>query len=116
VVEKPYAPRSWTFYRSNAKQGGKVWQLEKAEFNELIKKPCHYCGAAPQKREWIDYGKRCVSTDLTNGIDRVDTTRGYTLDNCVPCCRWCNQLKGSLPLDRFVAQVFSVFRNLWSNR
>jgi hypothetical protein len=29
-------------------------------------------------------------------LDRVDHSKGYTIDNCVPCCRDCNSIKGML--------------------
>ena len=43
---------------------------------------CHYCGY--------------LSLDKLNGIDRIDNTRGYIVDNCVSCCSICNRMKGSL--------------------
>jgi hypothetical protein len=27
------------------------------------------------------------------GLDRIDSKKGYTKDNCVPCCGFCNNLK-----------------------
>lgn len=30
------------------------------------------------------------------GLDRVDQSKGYTKDNCVPCCGQCNRWKGRL--------------------
>ena len=39
------------------------------------------------------------------GVDRVDSDLGYQLDNLVPCCFVCNQIKG----DRFtVAEMVTV--------
>lgn len=36
---------------------------------------------------------------ITNGyhVDRQDSDRGYTWDNCVPSCSPCNRVKNSLP-------------------
>lgn len=32
-----------------------------------------------------------------NGIDRKHNKRGYTIKNCVTCCKVCNIMKRSLP-------------------
>lgn len=40
---------------------------------------CHYCGCIPGAH---------------NGIDRLDSSTGYTPSNCVPCCWICNRAKG----------------------
>lgn len=49
------------------------------EFSELVIKPCYYC----------QYYKESE----TNGIDRVDNSKGYTKENTVPCCEKCNNMK-----------------------
>ena len=38
----------------------------------------------------------------STGLDRVDSNKGYTDDNVVPCCGSCNQLKNELPYKYFV--------------
>lgn len=43
------------------------------------------------------WGKKCTygNHPADGGIDRVDSNKGYTQDNCVPCCYWCNAIKGN---------------------
>ena len=36
-----------------------------------------------------------------NGIDRVDNKIGYTLKNCVTCCKYCNNAKKDNDVDEF---------------
>lgn len=36
-----------------------------------------------------------------NGIDRVDSSIGYTIQNSVPCCKICNYAKHNLTLEEF---------------
>ena len=60
----------YNIYKKNAKKRNLAFNITKEEFYALTKQPCKYCG------DLQDY----------NGIDRVDSTLGYYIDNCVPCC------------------------------
>jgi len=37
-----------------------------------------------------------------NGIDRIDNTKGYTPENCVPCCFEVNAMKRDFSEQRFI--------------
>jgi hypothetical protein len=39
---------------------------------------------------------------IYNGIDRVDSNIGYTLENCVPCCEAVNRMKMDLSKEEFI--------------
>ena len=78
-------PPNYSTYRRRADEkfkGDAV--LTKEQFQELSSHECHYCGK-----------------DGPNGIDRVDNSIGYTFENCVPCCKHCNYVKGDLSLADF---------------
>lgn len=83
-------------YRTNAAKRGFDFHLTMNEAISLMEGPCHYCGALnagkvkKHKQEWP-----------CNGIDRIDSTAGYTLDNCVSCCKKCNNAKSSMPIHAF---------------
>ena len=56
-------------------------------------------------KEWLsfinfinDLGKKKDPKDV---LIRLDNYKGYTIDNCVSCCKICNRAKGSLPLETF---------------
>lgn len=51
------------------------------QFAGLDKLPCHYCN---NKKGYAGHG-----------LDRIDSLKGYTLENVVPCCRVCNILKSN---------------------
>lgn len=56
----------------------------------------------------------CYYCDLhisTIGIDRLDSYKGYTIDNCVPCCKICNKIKMDLSVDEFKNQIKLIFNN-----
>lgn len=78
-------------YNRNAKKRNKIFELTKEQFKELTSQNCHYCNKQPSK---IFYKKRCNGAYIYNGIDRKDNTKGYTLENSLPCCYECNTIKG----------------------
>lgn len=47
---------------------------------QLMAQPCFYCG--------LPHG---------HGIDRIDSSKGYTEDNVRSCCEKCNYILGDLP-------------------
>lgn len=84
-------------YSAAAKRRGHIFNLSKNKFFKLITSNCFYCGTVPNmtykgtKRKIID-----TSIFKYNGVDRVDNTKGYIKNNCVPCCKICNNSKNIL--------------------
>lgn len=91
---------SW--YIWGAKRRNLKFDLSREDCERLFQSPCYYCGVPPgavrhTRKHHYNY----------NGIDRVDNSRGYTWDNCVACCRQCNQAKSNFSVDCFLS---------WANR
>jgi hypothetical protein len=82
-------------YKSRADKKDLEFALSHETFSDLQSQQCHYC-----------HKER--SRDHRNGIDRKDNALGYTLDNCVPCCRECNYMKSSLNDTIFIDQAKKV--------
>lgn len=80
-------------YKSNAKVRNISWNLTDSEFLELVNKSCAYCG----------------HTQEYNGIDRIDSNKGYTINNCVPCCSWCNTMKLDHSLEEFLQHITNIY-------
>jgi len=80
-------------YKAGAKRRRLIFNLTKEEFAELVKQNCYYCGKSPQTER---YKRGANGNFIYNGIDRVDNNRGYELDNCVACCKYCNIAKHTL--------------------
>ena len=86
-------------YKNNAKKRNLRFELSMDEFIKITKSDCHYCGDEPN-REYKE--KRNNGGYIYNGIDRVNNSLGYILDNCVPCCEVCNKAKRDLLYSEFI--------------
>ncbi len=84
-------------YRSRAARRKIAFDLTIDQFKELTKMNCHYTGLPPS----FIFKKR-YSTYVYNGLDRIDSSIGYTLDNIVPCNGNINQMKMDLPYNDFI--------------
>ncbi len=92
------------------------FELTKEEFKQLVQSNCFYCGNPPS--HIIDKFKPHYSKEanentrfIYNGIDRVDSNKGYILSNCVPCCGKCNQAKMSLSQSDFFIMIKQIYEN-----
>ena len=58
---------------------------------------CVYCGLTPGELYELDIvNPRTKRRYETLGVDRIDNSRPYDLDNLAPCCPLCNQIKSQL--------------------
>jgi hypothetical protein len=63
----------------------------------IMKSNCYYCGIEPS-----NIYKKSYYNVKYNGIDRVDNSKGYNLDNIVPCCKMCNVAKNNNSQNEFL--------------
>ncbi len=89
-------------YKYSAKKRDYEFTLSKKEFRDIIYKPCYYCGEPPSNDFFNIY---------RNGVDRIDNTKGYTLQNSVPCCTRCNLGKHNLTKQEFYEWIKKVYEN-----
>ena len=92
-----------------AKQRGIEFRLELEEFIEIINKDCYWCGKGPVEKHLRSYQK-LKSTIIRNGIDRLDSLKGYESSNCVPCCEQCNIAKMDYTKEEFLAMVKRIYK------
>lgn len=99
-------------YRLSAKDRQLNFDLDKQQFRSLTKKDCFYCGASPTAERAPSSAKKgkCVSGGayVYNGVDRVDSSVGYTVENAVSCCATCNRMKGVLSQADFIAKARQI--------
>lgn len=92
------------WYRWNSLKRGLQWTLTNEDCYRLFKTSCGYCGVEP-----MQLVKNTRSTpSLYNGIDRVDNSQGYTLENVMACCKMCNHAKRNHSVADFLGWVERV--------
>jgi len=76
------------------------WELDDDQAKTLMTSPCVYCGL--------------LELDVrVNGIDRMDSSNGYTSENCVPCCKSCNFMKGTFDPNTFIERCRQIAKCSW---
>jgi hypothetical protein len=91
-------------YKSNSKIKNRKFTLTFRVFCNMISSDCTYCGGAPNTV--LKY--RGVKI-YYNGIDRIDSSKGYTNDNVCPCCYKCNLAKSYLCKEDFLNLMKKVY-------
>lgn len=79
----------------------------------MIKGKCYYCGAEPSNDNiWAKSAKRISKKgedNRFNGIDRIDSSKGYYKENCVSCCTKCNRMKLDYDINDFLNHINNIF-------
>lgn len=118
VISGPIEERFYNYYKGRIKSDNlngkkyKEWNLSLEEFSTLVRGNCAYCGDSPQNDNQWSRNKRKISADEDysfNGIDRVNSNIGYTLDNCVSCCPTCNSMKSDMDKDLFLKHITRIY-------
>lgn len=109
-------------YRSNAKNKNREFSLSKEQFLNLCMQSCSLCGDDPKRfnpylKTNGDRVKGALKTHqetidrawvYINGIDRIDSNKGYFLENCQTACFICNELKKDKKESIFLAHIFKI--------
>ena len=102
-------------YKRSAEKRKIEYSLTQEEFESLVVGECHYCGDSLTN---IKKGQGKTSGDFRyTGIDRIDSKKGYTKENCVPCCWKCNNMKHTTDIYEFISHVKKICKkqdNIWS--
>jgi hypothetical protein len=84
-------------YKNNARRKSLSFSLTKDQFRALTQHCCNYCGSPPLNVVSTPSGNYTYS-----GLDRVDNSQGYELDNVAPCCKMCQYAKRNWTLSDFL--------------
>ncbi len=99
---------------ANPNHRNKEWSLTFEEWCEIVQQDCHICGDAPTLREGKIHMRIGTRVPI-NGIDRIDSDRGYILGNVRSCCSVCNYMKNRLTEDQFFKHLQKIWRHNFAN-
>src|SRR6185436_14811582 len=94
------------------------------DFFKLSQQPCYYCGQKPYISRNIASGKRKpkiskiqieLGNFVYNGLDRIDNTKGHTVDNVVTCCYRCNQGRNDMTQEQFFNLIKLIYNKHFSS-
>lgn len=91
LAQKP--EQRYKRYKYTAGRRGWVFNLSLKRFKKLISKICVYCG------------------ENGYGIDRINSDKGYTKENIVPCCTMCNRMKSDYSTKDFITKCKLITNN-----
>lgn len=96
-------------YKKGATRRNLSFSLTREQFIDIVTKDCFYCGDSPSIKA-VAPGNNGYF--IRNGIDRVDSSKGYYIENCVPCCTICNRAKSNTDMQGFIDWIYTVHNNL----
>jgi hypothetical protein len=83
-------------YRNRAIKKQLDFLLTPEDYNVIIKKECYMCGKKTDQHH-------------QNGIDRMDNTKGYTLENVNACCCECNFIKKDYLYEELINKMVLIY-------
>lgn len=83
-------------YKSDCNRRGRLirnitMELSFEQFKVLINSSCSYCGS-----------------ENARGVDRIDSSKNYSVENSVPCCKKCNKMKMNSSKESFLNHVRKI--------
>lgn len=97
-------------YETGATQRSLSWELTDQQFIDLVSQDCYYCGDAPVSIQSLKRYNKTKENVFVNGIDRLNSSEGYNLNNCVPCCSMCNRMKMAFSEKDFLNQISKIHK------
>lgn len=81
------------------KRGLESFLISYDEYYNYATNTCSYCGIEGEEH-------------APNGVDRVDSSKGYLPDNCVSCCWTCNKMKSEYSVDTFKNHIIKIYNKI----
>lgn len=90
------------------------FELTQEQCRTLLTSECHWCGLLPD-REYVSTAQiRKTGVFIGAGVDRLDSAKGYTLDNCVSSCQRCNCGKWTQTSEEFLEWIKTVYERFYA--
>ena len=89
---------SYSLYKWRAIKKQIDFLITPSDYDNIINKDCYLCGKQNDNSH-------------KNGIDRIDNSKGYVLDNVKCCCGECNYIKKDYELDDIINKFILIYEN-----
>lgn len=96
--------RYFGVYKRAAKKRNLEFNVSRDDFERLINMSCAYCGLPSESAHFIRGHFFC------NGLDRINSNLGYTIDNIATCCYNCNIGKREMTKLEFLNWIERVYK------
>lgn len=106
----------YTVHKGSAKKR-RITPLSREDWHHIAVQDCFYCGLIDiRNKAALPSYRKSYGVSLTkeiqeeyaiplNGIDRIDSSIGYTIENSVACCSMCNRMKNHYDLSVFLEKI-----------
>jgi hypothetical protein len=98
--------RIFMSYVHDARKAGHEFLLTEQQAKIYFEAFCSYCGQPPSTIQ-----KSRTETYVFTGVDRLDSSKGYSVGNCVPCCKTCNRMKMDMGYEEFMAHIQRILEH-----
>ena len=107
--KNPYSVenRYYNGYKSDTKRNNRKFNISFKKFMEMIQLKCHYCGSKPNLKI---FNKGKSRFKIVNGIDRINSNKGYLINNIITCCSKCNLMKNVFSVNDFLSHVDKIYK------
>lgn len=99
-------------YRHKADKSGIGYHLTNPQFKAIATAPCFYCGSVLTNICRSPHG---TGDFAYNGLDKIDPSKDYRINNVVPCCKRCNFAKSNRSQGDFIRWIKAAHDHLSRN-
>ena len=98
IERKQNIQKHYNEYQRGAIKRNLEFTIEIDDFEELVNSNCYYCDE--------------YNSERVIGLDRLDSSKGYSIKNIVPSCSECNTMKNNASLDKFISKIKKIYLHL----
>lgn len=85
------------------------------DFYVVSQQHCYYCGTSPSNAQNIadkrsSQKMRDEGIFTYNGLDRLDSSKPHSRENCVACCKYCNYAKRERTVEEFKEWLTKTYK------